>query len=71
MRPPAIVDSTSRSFRAFFTADAGRKPNHHAKQKSMKRISVIAAILSLPLVGVGLADDKKTTTYLVGMTGVT
>jgi hypothetical protein len=37
----------------------------------MKRISMIAAILSLPLVGVGLADDKKTTTYLVGMTGVT
>jgi hypothetical protein len=51
--------------------DAGRKPNHHPKQKTMKRISMIAAILSLPLVGVGLADDKKTTTYLVGMTGVT
>jgi hypothetical protein len=53
------------------TAEAGRKPNYHPKQKTMKRISMIAAILSLPLVGVGLADDKKTTTYLVGMTGVT
>jgi hypothetical protein len=65
------VDSTSRSFRAQLAAEAGRKPNYHPKQKTMKRISMIAAILSLPLVGVGLADDKKTTTYLVGMTGVT
>ena len=65
------MDSTSRSCCAFLWLDAGRKPNHHPKQKTMKRISMIAAILSLPLVGVGLADDKKTTTYLVGMTGVT
>ena len=37
----------------------------------MKLFHIVAAMLSLLLVATGLADDKKTTTYLVGMTGVT
>lgn len=38
----------------------------------MKIIHMIAALISLLLVSTGFAaDDKKTTTYSVGMTGVT
>jgi hypothetical protein len=37
----------------------------------MKLVHILTAILSMLLVSIGLADDKKTTTYLVGMTGVT
>jgi hypothetical protein len=38
----------------------------------MKFINLLTAIFSLLLVSIGFADDKKkTTTYSVGMTGVT
>ena len=37
----------------------------------MKFAKILTAIISLLLVTFGMADDKATTTYLVGMTGVT
>lgn len=38
----------------------------------MKMVNIITAIFSLLLVSIGFAEDKKTTTtYSVGMTGVT
>jgi hypothetical protein len=37
----------------------------------MKIGHILTAIFSLLLVSLGFADDKKTTTYTVGMTGVT
>ena len=38
----------------------------------MKMANILTAVFSLLLVSLGFAaDDKKTTTYAVGMTGVT
>lgn len=37
----------------------------------MKMVNILTAILSLLLVSIGFADEKTTTTYAVGMTGVT
>jgi len=37
----------------------------------MKMVHILTAMLSMLLASIGLAEDKKTTTYLVGMTGVT
>ena len=38
----------------------------------MKMVNILTAIFSLLLVSIGFAEDKKTTTtYAVGMTGVT
>lgn len=46
--------------------------NQPATTKHMKMAHIITAIFSLLLVSLGFAaDDKKTTTYAVGMTGVT
>lgn len=37
----------------------------------MKFVHILTAILSMLLVSIGLAEEKASTKYLVGMTGVT
>ncbi len=37
----------------------------------MKLVHIVTAILSMLLVGIGIAQEKTATKYLVGMTGVT
>lgn len=37
----------------------------------MKLAHILTAMISLFLCSLGLAEDKSTTTYAVGMTGVT
>jgi hypothetical protein len=44
---------------------------HTNRYHSMKLAHILIAVLSVLLSSVGIAEEKKTITYLVGMTGVT